>query len=256
MGKAVTPGDKNKLGTMTDLMRRFIDEYTKDFHGTNAAIRAGYSPNAAKVAASKVLAREDAQELLRKKMEKIEARTEISAAKVLEQAYSIVTADVNDLVEFRRRCCRHCYGIDFGYQRTAQEISRERAQYLAARNKAIAKDPNAAATYEDFDEQGGPGYDARKAPNPDCTNCWGDGVGDAHFKSTANLSPEARALYAGVKQTKDGFQMLTIDKNAAMEKLFKHLGLYKEDNKQKADGLSELLAAINARGNKLPVKDQ
>lgn len=254
MARATDPKNRQKIGVMTDLMRRFIDEYTKDFHGAAAAVRAGYSANAARVTASKILAREDAQELLRTKMAKIEQKTEISATKVLEQAWGIVTADVNDLVEFRRRCCRHCYGIDFGYQRTAQEISRERASYNIARTKAIAKEPDAALTYEDFDEQGGPGYDARKAPNPDCTNCWGDGVGDAHFKPTASLSPEARALYAGVKQTKDGYQMLTIDKNAAMEKLFKHLGLYKEDNKQKADGLTDLIAFVSARGAKLPIK--
>lgn len=252
MARATDPRNRQKIGVMTDLMRRFVDEYTKDFHGAAAAVRAGYSANAARVTASKILAREDAQELLRQKMAKIEAKTEISAAKVLEQAYGIVTADVNDLVEYRRRCCRHCYGIDYGYQRTVHEVNEARREY--EKNVRACSNDQQREALGDFDEKGGIGYDARKVPNPDCTNCWGDGVGDAHFKATADLSPDARALYAGVKQTKDGFQMLLVDKNAAMEKLFKHLGLYKEDNKQKTDGLSDLIAFVSARGAKLPIK--
>ena len=41
------------------------------------------------------------------------------------------------------------------------------------------------------------------------------------------------------------------DKNSALEKLFKHHGLYELDNKQKTDPLSELLKAIS--GAALPV---
>lgn len=41
------------------------------------------------------------------------------------------------------------------------------------------------------------------------------------------------------------------DKNSALEKLFKHHGLYKEDNKQKADPLVELLRSMS--GSPLPV---
>lgn len=41
------------------------------------------------------------------------------------------------------------------------------------------------------------------------------------------------------------------DKNSALEKLFKHHGLYKEDNKQKADPLVELLRGLGSSA--LPV---
>jgi phage terminase small subunit len=254
VGKVVKPKEKTRVKSMTDQMRAFAAEYTIDFNGKAAAIRAGYTEVSAASQACKLLAREDVQALIQQRMARIEKKTELSSERVLTEAWGIVTADVNELVEYRRRCCRHCYGIDYGYQRTVQEMSRDRAAFNAQRSKAIAKDPACAATYEDFDEQGGPGYDARKPPNPDCTNCWGDGVGDAYFKPTGGLTPAARALYAGVKQTKDGYQMLLIDKNPSMDKLFKHLGLYNADNKQKADGLAELLAAVNSRGAKLPIK--
>lgn len=255
MGRAAS-GEKHRIGTMTDQMRAFAMQYVIDFNGYKAAVRAGYSVKSARVQASKLLAREDIQALIEQKMATIEHNTGINAERVLAETWGIATADVNDLVEFRRSCCRHCYGIDYGYQRTVQEMSRALREYNLKKTQAIAKDPNVAATYEDFDEQGGTGYDARKAPAPDCTNCWGDGVGTAHFKDTRTLPPEARALYAGVKQTKDGYQMLTIDKMGALEKLFKHLGLYKVDHEQKADALGDFLAAVQARAGKLPIKAQ
>jgi phage terminase small subunit len=255
-GKAAKAGTKHKVGSMNDLMRAFAHQYVIDFNGKNAAIRAGYKESSAAVQASKLLAREDIQAIIEQKMARIEANTGIRAETVIEQTWGIATADVNDLVEFRRRCCRHCWGIDYGYQRTTSEMSRDLREYNNAKTKALAKDPNAAAGYDDFDERGGPGFDARLAPNPDCENCWGDGVGDAFFKPTASLTPAARALYAGVKQTKDGYQMLTIDKLGALEKLFKHLNLYKEENKAKVDGLAALMADIQARNSRLPIKPQ
>ena len=39
------------------------------------------------------------------------------------------------------------------------------------------------------------------------------------------------------------------DKNTALEKLFKHLGLYELDNQQRVDPLVAVLDRINAAGN-------
>jgi phage terminase small subunit len=45
------------------------------------------------------------------------------------------------------------------------------------------------------------------------------------------------------------------DKNAALEKLMKHLGLFKENNKHKTDAIGELLAAIDGKSTQLTVED-
>lgn len=255
-GKAANPKSKSRTGSMTDQMRAFACEYTVDFNGKAAAIRAGYSEGSAAVQASRLLAREDVQALIQERMTKLEKKTEINSERVLREAWGIATADVNDLVEFRRGCCRHCYGIDFGYQRTMQEMNRARKAYLEQKAKDIAKDPNCAPGYPDFDEQGGIGYDRRKPPVDDCQVCFGEGEGYAHFKDTRTLSAEARSLYAGVKQTKEGFQMLTIDKLGALEKLFKHLNLYKAEIRENVDALGEFLLAVQSRGGKLPIGGQ
>ena len=253
MARAAKPGTKSTVGAMTDQMRAFAAQYVVDFNGKAAAIRAGYSEKTAASMASRMLARPDVQDLVQKSMARSQEKAEINGARVLQEAWGIVTADVNDLVEYRRRCCRHCYGIDYGYQRTIAEMNAARRAY--DKNLRACKNEEQRDALGDFDEQGGIGYDGRKPPNPDCTDCWGDGVGDALFKATGNLTPAARALYAGVKQTKDGYQMLTIDKMAAMDKLFRHLGLYSADNQQKTDGLAELMALVSARGGgKLPIK--
>lgn len=251
-GKAAKPKTRHDIGALTDQMRAFAAEYTVDFHVTNAAIRAGYSPKSASQTGSRLMGRADIQELIQQRMKRIEQKTEITTERALSEAWGVATADVNELVEYRRRCCRHCYGIDYGYQRTVQEMNAARRAW--EKNRRACTNQQQIDALGDFDEQGGIGYDARKPPVPDCTHCWGDGVGDAFYKPTANLSPAARALYAGVKQTKDGYQMLLVDKMNGLEKVFKHLGLYERDNKQKSDMLGEFLSRLSPGKAKLPIK--
>jgi hypothetical protein len=42
-----------------------------------------------------------------------------------------------------------------------------------------------------FDEQGGTGYDRRRAPAPDCPECNGEGEGEAFFKDSLKASAQA-----------------------------------------------------------------
>jgi phage terminase small subunit len=46
------------------------------------------------------------------------------------------------------------------------------------------------------------------------------------------------------------------DKNSAIERLFKHLGLFDKDNKQKnpGDAMTQFMADLSARGSRLPIK--
>lgn len=50
-------------------MALFVDEYLKDFNATQAAIRAGYSPNSARQIGSRLLTREDIRACLAPKRE-------------------------------------------------------------------------------------------------------------------------------------------------------------------------------------------
>ncbi|RYG09983.1 MAG: terminase small subunit, partial [Burkholderiales bacterium] len=59
-------------------------------------------------------------------------------------------------------------------------------------------------------------------------------------------------------QTKFGIEVMLNSRDAALEKLFKHLGLYEKDNGQRVDPLASLLHTIasgNASGFKPVAQD-
>ena len=127
----------------------------------------------------------------------------------------MATADVNELVQYRRHCCRFCYGKQHRYQWTDAEF--ERAE-IEAKNRSYPK-PEAP---------GGVGYDRSKDPNPSCPECMGQGTGEVFATDTRRVSPEARALYAGVKVSRDGLEIKVHDQMRALELVGKHIGMFKD----------------------------
>ena len=135
-----------------------------------------------------------------------------------------MTADPRDLMEYRIGCCRYCWGKRFLYQRTQAEFDREEAELAKANEDAVA----AGKPTKAFNPMGGVGYDKRRPPNPECPECAGEGVGRTVFKDTRTISPAAASLFAGVKETKEGLELKLHSKDAAMDKVFRHLGLYND----------------------------
>lgn len=231
---------------LTDLQQRFVDEYLVDLNGTQAAIRAGYSAATARQMASENLSKPYIQVAVMDARKRQQERTQVDADRVVTEAWNIMLADPRELVQVKVGCCRHCWGEGFKFQRTVGEFNHDREQHaLKAGNLA------------DFDEKGGIGFDPLKPPHPSCPDCGGDGYPRAVLADTRRLSPRALSLYAGAKMTKYGIEIAMHDKSAAMEKLFRHLGLYEKDNQQKTDPLAALLHSIaNGNGNGFrPVTD-
>lgn len=154
---------------------------------------------------------------------------------VLRNLAAIVTADPNDLVEHRLTCCRHCWSFGLGYKRNKAEMRRARAEHERATIAAAKRDEE----IEPFDEEGGDSYDPTEYPDPDCEMCFGEGVSQVVIKDTRTLSPEARALFAGIKQTRNGIEVLMHDKGKAVEMIAKHLGMLKEVVISKTDDLTD-----------------
>ncbi|MBT9493880.1 MAG: terminase small subunit [Paucibacter sp.] len=104
-----------------------------------------------------------------------------------------------------------------------------------------------------------PGERSKKLdPNPQCVECEGEGHGDVLIADTRKLSPAARALYAGVKITKDGLEVKMHSKLEAGKEIGKHMGWYEKDNEQKgkgaAEAIAEFVAGIHARqAGRLPI---
>lgn len=221
------PTPKKGAAELEPRQQRFVDEYLVDLNGTQAAIRAGYSAKTAAEQSYDLLRRPHIAAAIAEARAAQQERTGINADALLVQAWQIAFADPRELVETRVGCCRHCWGESFKRQRT-----------VGQRNADFEKWRKDGKPADEFDEEGGIGFNPHRPPHPDCTECCGDGVSRDVVKDTRYLSPAAAQLYAGVKRTKDGMQVLMHDKAIFAEKLFKHLGLYEKDNGQKNDPLA------------------
>ena len=82
---------------LTPRKRQFVQEYLIDLNGTQAAIRAGYSPKGARVQAVRLLADANVKALITKASNKRTSKTEIDAEWLLRDLAQQAQADVADL---------------------------------------------------------------------------------------------------------------------------------------------------------------
>ena len=101
--------------------QRLVEEYLVDLNATQAANRAGYSEKTARSMGSKNLTKPDLQAAIAEARARQEERTQITANKVLREAWNTAIADVRELVQVKVGCCRHCHGEGFRRQRTIAE---------------------------------------------------------------------------------------------------------------------------------------
>lgn len=142
--------------------------------------------------------------------------TEVTIARALQSLVDIVQADPDELTGVRTGACRYCYGIDHFYQwRTEREYS-EAVRLAESRDQPLP------------DMSGGFGYNQTLPPDPNCPEC--DGVGREYYapRDTSKLSAGAKALFAGVKPTRNGPEILLRDKDRAQEAINKIIGAYVE----------------------------
>lgn len=87
------------MAKMTPKQKLFCNEYLIDLNATQAAIRAGYSPNTASVIANENLSKPYLKAYIEKRMGKRIERTEITQDKVLKELAKIGFANIDDYVE-------------------------------------------------------------------------------------------------------------------------------------------------------------
>lgn len=160
-------------------------------------------------------------------------QTMLGQADVLRELWAIALSDPGDLVEYRRTCCRHCWGQGHGYQYTQGEW----ADMLARQALELGKD-----NHEAPDPAGGTGFDARKGPHPECPNCWGDGLGRVHLRDTRVLAREQRSALAGIKQTRHGIEIKFRSKEDALQMLGRSMGMFLDRVRDESFDLSSLSA--------------
>jgi phage terminase small subunit len=225
-----------------------------DWNGTQAAIRAGYSPKTAGSQAHDLLKKPEIRAEIGRLERAAAEKLAIRHIDILKRLWDIATGDVNDLVRIERRACRYCHGADHQFQ---WKTEREYRDAVDAFLKEITGGDHKAliALGEQIDagtripgvpdDEGGYGYDATAAPSPDCPECFGEGL------TTVQLSDSREALshplYEGVKQTKDGIEVKIADRAKALEQVARHLSFFKDEVKLNASAeLLEAARKINA----------
>lgn len=225
------------LAKLTPLQRLYIIEYLVDLNQTQAAIRAGYAPGSAKAKACDLMKNPRVKAEIDKAMQARVERTEITADKVLQHWWDIATADPNEIIHLRRVCCRHCYGIghqfqwrDEGEYQKAVQMAMDEAEKKAEKDEGEARPPVIPSN------AGGYGFKPLLKPHPDCPYCQGEGHPEVHIEDTRNLGPQARLLYAGIKQTATGIEVKFRDQDKAMENVARHLGMFTEKHSHEHTG--------------------
>lgn len=209
---------------LTAKQQLFVKEYLVDLNATRAYKAAGYSvksDNAAAVEGHKLLRHPKVSAAIKEAMDQRAEKVEIKAEDVLRRWIDIAMADPNEIIHFRRVCCRHCFGIDHQYQWI------DEAEYDAA--VEMAKQASEAGKRSQIpSDVGGYGFDPTIRPHPKCPNCRGEGIGQVHVNDTRDLSPSAKALYAGIKMTQAGIEIKMRDQDKALENIARHLGMFKD----------------------------
>ncbi|EKN6041446.1 TPA: terminase small subunit [Yersinia enterocolitica] len=209
---------------LNDMQAKFVSEYLIDLDKTAAYKRAGYKCEGltGAAAARRLYRHVSVNKAIRDAMEAREKRTHITQDAVLNWWWDIATANANEISEFRRLCCRHCWGIENKYQWINEQEYQEESEKRTNNGKLAPLD------------DGGYGFDSTLDPNPDCPRCNGEGQGRAHFHDSRDLSVSARRLYAGVKQGKFGLEVITRNQDDALKMVGQHLGMLK--NKTEISG--------------------
>lgn len=174
--------------------------------------------------ARNILLRPEIQRTIRSIREERSEQMLFTAKDILQEWYDIATADPNELVSIHIDACRHCHGIDHRYQwRDAEEFFQAVSVVMAENAQRDANDQLPMPSAE-----GGYGYRFSRDANPDCPKCEGRGHTVVLYKDTTKLSPKARKLYAGVKQTKYGIEVLMHNQETARTNFAKALGMFAE----------------------------
>lgn len=198
--------------------KMFAQKYVETNNGGASARFAGFEPKSCYQAGNRLLKLPEVQKLIADYRKELEKSTQITTEAILKRHWELANVDVNDIVQYRRYACRHCYGIGGAYQWIDE--NEYWVAYAHAAEKESARLP---------DDSGGYGYTRHNVPNPDCAACDGIGDGAMVVNDTTTLTGSARALYDGVKETKQGLEVKMRDRDKHLEAVARIMGLYKDN---------------------------
>jgi phage terminase small subunit len=198
--------------------QEFILRYEETLDPYKSAIAAGYSVKNARACSYSWMRQPHLKPALyetamARRAKRLEAH-HVSAEELKHRTWLIATADPAELCRVEARCCRHCHGVDFGYQWKEHEFEKalQEAELGYHWNDKGKKVPiNSLPDYA-----GGFGFDQTQDPHPDCPHCRGEGRKVTIVTDTRDLSEAGRALFKGTKVDRNGnIEVIMHDQHAA-----------------------------------------
>lgn len=229
----------------------FVYEYLADksLNAKRAAIKAGYSPATAESQASRLLRNVKVAAAIEQERSERAERLKMTADDVMLDLQMQARADRHELTQHRIGSCRYCWSIGHRYHwRTHREFADAMEVYMG-------KGELHHAIYAPPDDEGGYGYRKLRDPNPDCPECEGLGISFTTFADTSKLSPEARAIFGGVKETKDGISFILPDRAKALELIGKNLGMFVEKHEHGGKDGKPIKHEVTTRVVIVPAKE-
>ena len=151
-------------------------------------------------------------------MRRVSEEARVEAVDILRDWLAIATADPSKLMQARRVNCRYCWGVGHEYQWKPREYA-EACDHAMAMARAKNRDPVMP------DCGGGFGFKRNADPCPDCPDCEGEGVEEVFIADITTLSGPERRLFAGIKQTRNGPEVIMRDQDKARDNLARYLGM-------------------------------
>lgn len=183
---------------LSDQQALFVFWYVKTKNRVEAYKKAGYkcTGDTAYAAASRMYRNVKVSRAIKALAKRMRQRYTADLDEIVDQLVAITRADPNLVSQYRRVNCRFCWGEENKYQ------WRDESEYEAALSKA-------AENGKPPPEDGGTGFIDNADPNPDCPRCQGEGKGQMIINDTRDLEGDELMYYLGVKQTKNGLEVLT-----------------------------------------------
>lgn len=203
----------------------FVREYLTDFNAVRATIRAGYSEERAHVTSAELRSNPKIDRAIALLMRARVQKLGYEADELVKFHLAVIEFDPNEVCEQRVHACRHCWGVDHAMQHTPSTWQREREKFQKAWKKMSESEQLAVGEFPAVPPDGW--YEAKRGPNDECPECHGVGVVVTVWKDTRKLSPIGKLLFAGVKEGKEGREVVMLQKHASLSTLSSHLGLNK-----------------------------
>lgn len=89
------------MAKLTQKQKKFVEEYLIDLNATQAAIRAGYSPDTAANIGCENLIKPNIKEAIDKEMAERSKRTGVNADRVVRELAKIAFSKASDVIDFR-----------------------------------------------------------------------------------------------------------------------------------------------------------